>query len=444
VNLKELREAAESIARSAIRAVDPEVLIRKSVNLAGDTLTVGECCVDLSEFKRIFAVGGGKAGGSMAKALEEILGDRLSGGVIVVKDGYARPLKRLTLLEAGHPVPDERGVEASRRMLALLAEHARPDTLVLCLISGGGSALMPLPADGISLSDKQQTTRLLLECGASIDEINTVRKHISRIKGGQLARAAAPARLISLILSDVVGDSLDVIASGATIGDSSTYSDAETVLRNYKIWNRVPKIVCETIKYGIEGRIKETPKPGEEIFENVSNIIIGNNQSAVEAASAEAASLGFHSLILSTCLVGEAREVGTVLASIAIEVAKRGRPVSAPACILAGGETTVTIRGGGMGGRNQELALAAALRISNAERNMVIASVGTDGTDGPTDAAGAIVDTTTVARARGQGLDPLQYLVRNDSYNALKPIGDLLVTGPTGTNVMDILMALIG
>jgi len=444
VELKELRRAAEAIAYSAIRAVDPEALIRKSVRLEGDELILDEWCVDLTEFKRILVVGGGKASASMAKALEEILGDRISDGVIVVKDGYAETLRRMKVLEAGHPVPDERGVEASRRMMALLAEHARSDTLALCLISGGGSSLMPLPSEGISLSAKQKTTRLLLECGASIEEINTVRKHVSRIKGGQLARIAAPARIFSLILSDVVGDPLDIIASGPTVGDSSSFSDAEAVLKKYEIWKQVPKIVREVIEKGTQNSIQETPKPGDKTFDTVSNIIIGNNQRAVEAASEKAASLGLRPLTLSTCMVGEAREVGTVLASIAIEVARTGNPVVPPACILAGGETTVTVRGRGKGGRNQELALAAALRLSHVEQSIVIGSVGTDGTDGPTDAAGAIVDTTTVARARERGLDPLQHLAQNDSYTVLQPVGDLLMTGPTGTNVMDILMALVG
>ncbi len=443
MKLKELRRAAEAIARSAIEAVDPEVLIRKAVKLEGKRLKIAETTLELPDFKRILVVGMGKASGSMAKALEEMLGERISDGIVVVKDGHAKPLQRVRILEASHPVPDERGRDAARQIVSLLEENARADTLVLCVISGGGSALLPLPHDGIPLAAKQETTRLLLGCGASIDELNAVRKHISKIKGGQLARAAYPATIISLLLSDVVGDMLDVIASGPTVGDTSIFSDAMAILNNYKIWNRVPQSVREILEQGARGQIAETPKPADDIFRSVSNIIIGSNRSAVRAASAKAAALGFHPLILSTCISGEAKEVGTVLASIAVEAEYNHNPVPPPACILAGGETTVTIRGDGAGGRNQELALAAAFKLASAN-NIVIAAVGTDGTDGPTDAAGGIVDTTTVTRAREQGFDPLQYLNRNDSYNVLKPIGDLLMTGPTGTNVMDLLIALIG
>jgi len=443
MNLQQLRDAALAIAHAAIRAVDPEALIHKSVRLEGDRLIIGATNIALSEFRRIIVVGAGKASASMARALETILGNRIAGGSIVVKDGHTRSLQRIEVIEAAHPVPDERGVSAARKLIGLLKENARRDTLVLCLISGGGSALMPLPAEGLSLNDKQAMTRLLLECGASIDEVNIVRKHISGIKGGQLARAAAPARVCTLLLSDAVGDAPDVIASGPTVGDPSTFSDAKAVMEKYNIWHRVPKSVANFIQSGVNGEIKETPKPDDEIFRNVSNDIIGNNRSALIAASEKAVSLGFRPLILSACISGEAREVGTVFASIALETANSHNPIAPPACILAGGETTVTIRGKGKGGRNQELALSAALKLAKSG-NIVLASVGTDGTDGPTDAAGAVVDTTTVERARKHGLDPVAYLQRNDSYNLLEPIGDLLKTGPTGTNVMDLLITLVG
>jgi glycerate 2-kinase len=443
MDLKELREAAKAIVYSAIQAVNPEALVRKSVRRETNGLIIGKSNINLDEFRRILIVGAGKASASMAKALEDILGDRISDGLIAVKASPPQSLKRISVLETGHPIPDERGVETARRMLSLVQENARADTLVLCVISGGGSALLPLPRESIPLADKQETTRLLLECGASVDEINTVRKHISRIKGGQLARAAAPARVFSLILSDVIGDPLDVIASGPTVGDSSTFSDVRAIMEKYKIWHLLPESVRNVIEKGLRGEIEETPKPDDNIFERVTNLIIGNNRSAIEAASVKASALGFHPLILTTCISGEAREVGIVLASIAIEAEVSHNPVVSPACILAGGETTVTIRGEGKGGRNQELALSAALKLGEA-KSVVIASVGTDGTDGPTDAAGAIVDTTTVARAHQAGLDPMEYLNRNDSYNLLEPIGDLLITGPTGTNVMDLLIALIG
>ena len=442
MNLTKLRQAAEAIARCAIRAVDPGALIRQAVKLSGNRLTIGENSVDLDRFKRILVVGAGKAGAPMAGALEEILGDRITGGAVVVKDGHAKPLRRIRVFEARHPVPDRRGLHAARAIVSLLEQYARADTLALCVISGGGSALMPLPRDPVSLQDKQQTTSLLLRCGASIDETNAVRKHISKIKGGQLARAAGPARLECLILSDVVGDKLDTIASGPAVGDPSTFSDCREILDRYKIWQTAPQSVRETIERGVRGEIHETPKPGSRVFGNVRNVIIGNNRTALEAASAEASSLGFHPLILSACISGEAKDVGTVLASIALEVVASSNPAPPPLCIIAGGETTVTVRGTGKGGRNQELALSASLKLTSAS-DIVVAGVGTDGTDGPTDAAGAIVDVTTVERARTQGLDPVDYLNRNDSYNLLQAIGDLLITGPTGTNVMDLLIALV-
>jgi len=443
MGLDELRRAAEQIARSAIEAVDPEVLMRACVKREGDRLTIKENSVDLNDFGKVIVVGAGKAGASMALAVEDILGDRISGGVIVVKDGHSKPLQKIRIVEAGHPVPDRRGMEAADAIVSLLESHARPETLVLCLISGGGSALLPLPRDPVSLEDTRETTGLLLRCGASINEINVIRKHISKIKGGQLARAASPARLFCLLLSDVVGDALDTIASGPAVGDPSTFSDCREIMGRYKIWREAPQSVRKTIERGLRGEIEETPKPADRIFDRVSNVIIGNNYMALRAASDRAISLGYATLILSSRIAGEAREVGTVLAAIAIEAFRSGNPLPRPACILAGGETTVTIQGDGTGGRNQELALAAALELAS-EKGIVMACVGTDGTDGPTDAAGAIVDTTTVERARKHGLDPVGYLNNNDSYNLLGPIGDLLVTGPTGTNVMDLMIALVG
>ncbi len=442
MNLNELREAAKAIIASALKAVEPEALIYKSVKLEGNCLAIGEHQVDLSGFKKILVVGAGKASGTMAKAMEELLGDELTGGLIIVQDGNRTPLKRLQLVEAGHPVPDNRGVEAASRILSLLEDNTDTTTLVLCLISGGGSALMPLPAGSIPLAAKQETTGLLLRCGATIDEINAVRKHISSIKGGRLAKAAHPSRLFSLILSDVVGDALEVIASGPTVGDPSTFADAVAVMNKYGIRDKTPRTVREHLEKGLIGEVEETPKPGDRIFENVTNVLIGSNRTAVDAAAAKASSLGLRPLILSTRICGEAREVGVVLASIAVEAEISGNPITPPACILAGGETTVTVRGGGKGGRNQELALSAAIRLMSAKR-IVVASVGTDGADGPTDAAGAVIDVTTVERAYRQGLDPAIYLQNNDSYYLLRPIGDLIITGPTGTNVMDLLIALV-
>jgi hydroxypyruvate reductase len=441
MELKQLREAAELIARAAIEAVDPRALTQDCLELDGNLLTIGDDSVDLEAFRSIVVVGAGKAAAHMAGAIEQTLGDRISGGLVIVKDGHGLPLERIKFVEAGHPIPDARGEMAARKIITLLESNAAADTLVLCLLSGGGSALMPLPQAPVTLEAKREITNILLRCGATIDEINAIRKHISGIKGGRLARAAFPSRLFSLILSDVVGDPLHIIASGPTVGDPSTYSDCASIFRHYDIWSETPDVVRELIERGRAGKIPETPGQGDPIFDSVSNIIIGNNIHALRAALSKASSLGFNARILSDSITGEAREVGAMLASLVLEEGRASSPAEKPICILAGGETTVTILGGGKGGRNQELALAAAIALSG-KAVATLASIGTDGTDGPTDAAGAIVDSTTVDRARAIGLDPQAYLDDNDSYNLLKPVGDLLITGPTGTNVMDIMIAL--
>jgi hydroxypyruvate reductase len=346
------------------------------------------------------------------------------------------------VLEASHPIPDRRGVNGAEEIVSLLKRNARSDVLVLCLISGGGSALLPLPVDGVSLADKQRVTKLLLDCGATIAELNAVRKHLSGIKGGQLARAAAPAKVISLILSDVIGDKVDTIASGLTAPDPSTFSDVAAICKKYKIWDKIPQAAREHIESGVSGKISETPKPDDESLATVENIIIGNNALALEVAAGRARRLGFQPLILTSRIEGEAREVGTVFASIAREVQCSQHPLKPPACLLAGGETTVTVRGNGKGGRNQELALSAAISIAET-KNIVVAAIGTDGADGPTDAAGAIVDSSSISRASKLGLDATAFLNRNDSYNFHARTGDLLMTGRTGTNVTDLLIGLI-
>lgn len=310
---------------------------------------------------------------------------------------------------------------------------------MLCLISGGASALLPLPADPITLDEKQETTKLLLACGANIHEFNTVRKHLSRIKGGQLARLAYPAHVLSLLLSDVIGDNLDVIGSGPTAPDASTFAQARAILEKYAIFERAPAPVRERLERGACGDIAETPKPGDRIFRNVRHIVTGSNRLAVDAAAAQARALGFHTLVLSTFVEGETREIARMHAAIAKEIVHTGRPLKPPACIITGGETTVTLRGDGLGGRNQEFVLSAAMDIAALE-NVVVLSAGTDGSDGPTDAAGAIADGRTVSR------DPRapEYLARNDSYHYFEALGDLIVTGPTNTNVMDVRLILVG
>ena len=378
----------------------------------------------------------------MAKALEDLLGDRISDGVIVVKEGHGLPLQRVRIHEAGHPVPDGRGLRGAEDVLSLV-NAARERDLVLCVISGGGSALLVAPAEGVTLGDKQEVTRLLLACGADIHEINTVRKHLSRAKGGGLARAAYPATVVSLILSDVIGDDLNVIASGPAVPDTSTFADARDVFEKYGIGSKLPASVQTRLQKGLAGDIEDTPKAGDVVFQRCYSELVGTNIQALTAAAREAQQRGYRSLILSSTVQGEAREVVKMFAACAKEVRNSSNPIPAPACILCGGETTVTIQGSGKGGRNQEFALASALLIDGLE-NIVVLSGGTDGTDGPTDAAGAVVDGGTIARARAENLDPLDFLRRNDSYYFFKALGDLIITGPTRTNVSDVYMVLVG
>lgn len=437
---RKAREIALSAIEKAIEAADPKSIIYAKVKLIDDKLTVDGETFDLKLFKRIFVVGGGKASGHMAEALEEILGDRISDGIVVVPRGTSKKINTriIKLHEASHPIPDESSVEGAQKILKL-AESAEERDLVICLISGGGSSLMAYPREGISLEDKREVTRILLRCGAKIDEINIVRKHLSRFKGGYLAKAAYPATVISLILSDVVGDPLDIIASGPTVPDPSTFNDAINVLKKYNVWDSIPERVRKLLADGEGGLIEESPKPDDSVFRRVHNFVIGNNRLACMAAINELEREGLNAILLTTYVEGEARVVGSLLGSIAREIESSGNPVKRPAAIVAGGETTVTVTGSGRGGRNQEIALSAALRISGM-RGVALASISTDGVDGPTDAAGAIVDGSTVQRSKGMGLDPEKYLLNNDSYMFFKCLGDLVITGPTGTNVNDVIV----
>ncbi len=437
---KDLREIARAIIDAGIAAVRPEECIRRFLRLEGQILRAGDARFDLGEVARIYVVGFGKAAAGMARAVEEILGGRITKGVVITADGYRVSTERVEVREASHPVPDERSLSAAAELLALV-EGAGEGDLVIVLISGGGSALLTAPAEGISLQDLAETNELLLRSGAVIQEINAVRKHLSRAKGGQLARLARPARVISLILSDVVGDPLDSIASGPTVPDPTTFVDAVEVLRRYGIWGQVPKSVRRHLERGAAGEIPETPKPGDPCFARVLNLIVGSGRHAAEAALKKGEELGFRGFILTTTLEGEAREVGRVVAAMARELRRYERPVSPPALLVLAGETTVTVKGRGKGGRNQELALSAALGIEGL-RDVVVASVGTDGRDGPTDAAGGVVDGGTAERIRAAGHDPRALLSDNDSYRALGAAGDLLVTGPTGTNVADLVLVL--
>jgi hydroxypyruvate reductase len=376
----------------------------------------------------------------MARGVEAALGGRITEGVVVVKEGHALALERIRVHEAGHPVPDERGMAGTEAVLELASRAGERD-LVVCLFSGGGSALLVGPAQGVSLEDKQQVTRLLLACGATIHEINAVRKHLSRVKGGWLSRAAYPATVLTLVLSDVVGDDLDVIASGPTVPDTSTFRRAVGVLQGYGIWDRVPPGARRRLEQGMAGEAEETPKPRDPAFQRSHVVLVGTNLLSLLAAREEAQGLGYGTLILGAGMEGETRDVARVHAAMAREILSSGNPLRPPACLLSGGETTVTLRGDGRGGRNQELALAAALGLDGMDHAVVL-SAGTDGTDGPTDAAGALADGRTACRARALGLDPLAHLQQNDAYPFFQALGDLVITGPTRTNVMDVRIVL--
>jgi hydroxypyruvate reductase len=425
-----LRRDAGAILRASLRAADPQEAVLRRRPLVERHLQQAK--------GRVFVVGAGKAAAAMGRAIERIAGRRIATGHLNIKDGHGGSLRRIAQHECGHPMPDARGV-AGAVTIARLAQEAAAGDLVICLISGGASALMPLPAPGLTLEDKQGVTRLLLECGATIHEINTVRKHLSAIKGGQLARLASPARVLTLVLSDVVGDDLSVIGSGPTWPDASAFADARAVLRKYGIEAKAPAAVVEHLRQARQ----ETPKPGDPAFARTETVIVGSNALAVQAAAREAKARGYRPLILSTTIEGETREIARMHAEIAREVRIHGRPVKAPACLISGGETTVTLRGAGQGGRNQEFAAAAAQAIDGLA-GVCVLSAGTDGTDGPTDAAGAVVTGGTAARARAQGLSLRHALEENDAYPFFDALGDLVRTGPTGTNVMDVRLMLIG
>lgn len=440
--LTALRAHARAIFDAAVAAGHAGTLVRRALALEGERFRVGEHVIDLGPVRRILVVGMGKASGAMAAAVEELLGDRVADGRVAVRDLDGTAPRRVRLLPAGHPIPDARGVAAAEAIHALVS-GASADDLVLCLVSGGGSALAPLPVPGLSLEDKQVLTGLLLRAGATIGELNTVRKHLSRLKGGQLARAAAPARVVALLLSDVIGDPPDVIASGPTAPDPTTFADALAVLERLGVGDRVPASARTYLLAGARGEVPETPKPGDPLFERVTNVVVGNNQVVVEAAAAEARRRGFAPLVLTRSLQGEAREVARAFVAVLEEVRRSGRPAAPPACLLAAGETTVTVRGPGLGGRCQEFCLATVPSLAALPATVVLAA-GTDGCDGPTAAAGAVVDTATLRRARAAGLDPGAALAANDSHGFFAQLGDLVVTGPTGTNLLDLYLGLVG
>ena len=428
-----MRQVLDKVLAAALAAVEPGRAVHNAITLSDGRLSIVDRDYDLSRFRRAVIVGAGKASAPMAAALEDVIGVRLPvEGSVTVRYGHSAPTRHVRIREAGHPMPDQAGVEATREIVRVL-QGANADDLVLCVISGGGSALLTLPHEGISLDDLRQTTDALLRCGATINEINVVRKHLDQVKGGGLARLAAPANVVTLVLSDVVGNPLDAIASGPTVPDTSTWADARAVFDRFGLWDQVPGSVAERLR----ADIPDTPKPGDPLFERTQTVVVGSNLLACEAAAAEAERQGYRSLVLTTYVEGEAREVARVLAALLREVTASGHPLARPCCLIAGGETTVTVRGQGLGGRNQEVALAAALALRGVP-GVLLASVGTDGNDGPTDAAGAWVDGDTVAHATELGLVPARYLAENDSYHFFEQLDQLIKTGPTNTNVNDI------
>jgi hydroxypyruvate reductase len=437
--------AAARVMAAALAAVDPAAALRRHLRRENDTLIAGTQRYDLASIERIFVVGAGKAGAAMLTACAEVLGDALTAGIVVTKTDAGTELSAppcCRLLPAGHPVPDQRGPAAAAAITDLLADTTERD-LVITLISGGGSALLTRPAPGIALDDLQALTRDLLASGAGINEINSLRKHLDLVKGGGLARMAAPAPIVALILSDVVGNPLDVIASGPTVADSSSFADALAVLERYALLEKAPAAIRERLEAGQRGKVEETLKPGDPIFARVHNLLIAGNRQAAEAARDAAESEGFQSLLLTTYLQGEAREAGRFLAAVAHEVAETGRPIARPCCIIAGGETTVTLRGKGRGGRNQELALGALRDFAGIENALLIA-LASDGDDGPTDAAGAVISGASLARAAEMSLDRDAALANNDAYPFFAALDDLLLPGPTGTNVNDLNFVFMG
>ncbi len=444
--LKKMRLEAEEIFKVSLKAVDPYEAVKRFVRLDNDKMMLGTegdmiATLDPSRFDRISIVGAGKATAPMAKAVEDLFGDRISTGMINVKYGFTEKLVHTHITEAGHPVPDKNGEQGTRQIIDFLTRTGEKD-LIFSLISGGGSALCPLPAADITLAEKQELTRNLLACGASIDEINAVRKHISSSKGGQMARAASPATIVNLMLSDVVGDKMDVIASGPFTPDLSTFEDVRHIIDKYGL-KGIPPAIQKHLQNGLAGRISETPKADDPAFKNVYNLIVGSNMLALQAAGKKARELGYTPLILSSMVEGETKEVARVHTAIAKEALKTGMPFPPPLCVISGGETTVTIRGKGLGGRNQEFCLAAALNLVDESRPVVMLSGGTDGNDGPTDAAGAMIDPLTVKRGSDAGLSAFDYLINNDAYHFFEKTKDLIITGPTNTNVMDVRLILL-
>lgn len=436
------QKIALEIVHAALEAANPQTAVKTHLKREGHILTCGSQVYNLANYERVRIIGFGKGSAPMAQAVYELLADAISDGLVIVKYDHTLSaevdLRPIQVVEAGHPVPDENSLLHTQNLINFLANGTERD-LILCLISGGGSALLTQPADGLSLPDIQTLTQHLLEAGATITEINTIRKHLSKVKGGWLAKVAAPAAIVSLILSDVGGDQLDMIASGPTVPDPTTFTEALALLEKYQLTTEVAPTILDYLQTGTLGQHSETPKPGDPVFTHVQNIIVANNQMAVIAAREAARNRNFNAASFNTFIEGEARQVAQQVGSLARLLTSDSELIQKPAALIFGGETTVTLEESGLGGRNQELALACALHIQGTS-DLLVAAVATDGNDGPTDATGAFVDGQTIARASALGLDAQSYLDKHDSYHFFKALNDLIITGPTNTNVNDLIL----
>ncbi|MDR4495143.1 MAG: glycerate kinase [Nitrospirales bacterium] len=434
-----IRQILKPLLSAGLDACDPFLSITQNMTLKNYRLNVKDFAYDLKKFNRVVCVGAGKASGRMAIGLEQVFGEHLTSGIVVVKDGYGVPCQKIQIVEAGHPVPDRRGGKATKQILSFVRSLIRRDLLIV-LLSGGASSLLCAPSLGLALADKQRTTNLLLRSGATIQQINIVRKHLSVIKGGQLTQAT-PATILTLIISDVIGNDLGTIGSGPTVPDFSTFQDAIDILKQFHIWSKVPEPVQRHFKKGLAGKIPETWKPSRQRASCNRHLILADNRNAIEGVATAAKKLELKPFVLPLPLQGEAKEIGSILGSFARDLVEFGNPVRPPACLVAGGEPTVTVTGKGKGGRAQECVLAAAQELAGL-KNVFVAGFGTDGTDGPTEVAGAVVDGKTLERASRKGLDSQRFLDNNDSYHFFKQVGGHIITGPTGTNVNDIYLIL--
>jgi glycerate 2-kinase len=433
------RHIIKDIFLAGIESVKPDNLIARSVLSDQDILRIETLRFHLSDLKNIYVVGAGKASALMASAIENILGPKITAGHIITKYGHSVPLKYIETTEAGHPVPDENGIKGTDKIMSLVNKADKED-LVICLLSGGGSALLIDVPEGCTLGDLKILTDILLKSGANINEINCIRKHLSKVKGGLLAKTAFPARVVSLILSDVIGDPLDVIASGPTAADPTTFSDAVAIINKYNIKNDLPENIFDVLQEGLYNKRQETLKESDRALLRTSNLIIGNNTLALNRAKEKAESSGYETRIITNKLAGDVTEVAGYIMELAIQVRKEN--INRSICLLFAGESTVKVKGKGLGGRNQHLALIAARLLKNIT-GITFLSGGTDGTDGPTDATGAVADFLTTVRASEMHLDISQYIDNYDSYNFFKQVGGLIITGPTQTNVMDLMIVLI-